>query len=300
MSKLSVSVVITVYNRTDELRRTLDSLAAQTLPTEQFEVIIADDGSAEDVQAVLKDYPALQLKYAFQPDEGFRVAAARNLGADQAEGEIIVYNDNGMILSTTALERHVAHHSATGETTVVLGNMFATGWGTDENKARELLENNSPDVAIAKMQEEGMTDGRGNYFTNFGREVDKWFIPWHGLWGGHFSVNAAFVKKHNIRWNESFTTWGGEDNEYGIQLCNAGARLIFCEDVEVVHFPTKNSQAITVADDDFIKRYAKTKEHILSLHPDNIGVIAWYELGGMANDLSSPERKEFFALKGWE
>ena len=296
MSAIDVSVIVPVYNRTDELRMTLQSLTYQTLPANRFEVIVADDGSVEDVQGVLKEFPCLQLKYAYQPDEGFRVAAARNLGADQATGSILVYNDNGILCSSQTLEKHIAHYAANGEAFVVLANMFATGWGTDQDRAREILDSYNPDEAIAIMKEEGMNDGRGYMFSKFGYEVDKWYIPWNALWGGHFSVNAAFVKKHNIRWNEGFVTWGGEDNEYGIQLWEAGARLCFCQDVEVVHYPTPSSKAITGPDDEFRKNYEKTKQHILSLHPIR-EVEAWFEIGGGAND--PIKRAELFKQKSW-
>ena len=294
---LDISVVIPVYNRADELRMSLQTLKGQSIAAERFEVIIADDGSAEDIQGVLKEFPALNLKYAHQPDEGFRAAAARNLGAGQAEGRIIVYNDNGMLLSSTALERHIAHHDANGETFVLLANMVATGWDTDQNRVREILTANSVDEAIAIMKKENMKDGREGYMERFGDEVDKWYNPWHGLWAGHFSVNANFVKKHNIRWNESFTSWGGEDNEYGIQLCDAGARLCFCRDVEVTHYPTPSSKAVNEPDEDFWVNYEKTKRHILSLHPTK-NVETWVEIGSAAND--PEERAEFYKKKGWE
>ena len=298
MSSIEISVVIPVYNRTDELSLVLNSLTRQTLPTASFEAIIADDGSSEDVRSVLNKFPGLQLKHVRQPDDGFRVAAARNLGADQASGKIIVYNDNGMLLSSTALERHIANHQANGEAFVALGNMFATGWNTDEDKALEILNNNTVDEAIAIMREEEMLDGRGYMFSEFGTEVDTWYIPWNACWGGHFSVNAGFVKKHNIRWNEAFTSWGGEDNEYGIQLYEAKAKICFCEDVEVAHYPTPGSKAITGPDEEFRKNYEKVKERIRSLHPDSRQVEAWFELGGGAND---PElRAELFKKKGWE
>jgi len=296
MHDVDISVVIPVYNRTDELRKSLQSLTYQTLPANRFEVIIADDGSAEDVRSVLNEFPHLQIKYAHQPDEGFRAAAARNLGADQATGKILVYNDNGMLLSSNTLEKYISYYKANGEAFVVLANMFATGWGTDEDRAREILDSNTPDKAIAIMKEEGMNDGRGYMFSDFGYDVESWYIPWNALWGGHFSVHAAFVKKHNIRWNESFTSWGGEDNEYGIQLCEAGARLCFCHDVEVVHYPTPNSKAITGPDDEFRKNYEKTKQLILSLHPTR-EVEAWSIIGGGANH---PEKRaELFKQKGW-
>ena len=44
-----VSVIIPVRDNPDGVRCALDCLAAQTLPGEQFEVIIGDDGSRPDL-----------------------------------------------------------------------------------------------------------------------------------------------------------------------------------------------------------------------------------------------------------
>jgi len=293
---MDISVVIPVYNRANELRMSLQSLARQTISPERFEVIIADDGSAEDIEGVLKDFPKLQSVYTHQPDEGFRVAAARNLGADRATGDIIVYSDNGMLFKSNTLEKHFSRHQNENENFVALGNMYAAGWGIDADRALEILEGNNPDDAITIMKAENMNDGRGYMFEKFGTEVDTWYIPWQALWGGHFSVNAAFVRKHNVRWNETFVFWGGEDNEYGIQLCNVGARLCFCEDIEVVHYPTPGSKVITAADDEFRKNYDRVKNHIFSLHPTR-PVETWFEIGGGAND--AEKRAELFVQKGW-
>jgi len=294
-----ISIVIPVYNRTDELRKTLDSLTVQTLPNNQFEVIIADDGSAEDIKTVLQEYPKLQIKYTYQPDEGYRVAAARNLGADIAEGEIIVFSDNGIVLSTSALERHVANHHANGESFVVLGNMYATASGINRDRALDILENNDIDTAITMLKSENITDGREPMFIRDGEDVSSWFIPWQAFWGGHFSVNSAFVKKHSIRFNESFTFWGCEDIEYGIQLYDAGAVLCFCRDVAVAHYPEPSSIAIKeLTDEEWKEKHTKPRMHIVSLYPGRREIEAWVELGGRIN--TAERRAKYYKNKGWE
>lgn len=50
----TLAVVIPTYNRTPELARALDSLLAQTW--QDFEVVVCDDGSSEDVGAVVHRY----------------------------------------------------------------------------------------------------------------------------------------------------------------------------------------------------------------------------------------------------
>lgn len=298
MDKPIISVVIPVYNRSEELRLTLRSLTAQTLPAEDFEVIIADDGSAEDIQAVIAEFPTLRIVYRRQPDEGFRVAAARNLGVDGSCGQIIVYNDNGILFKSDNLEKHIKHHEEHGESLVVLGYMHGTSYDSDQDKMRGFLDANNADDAIALMKSEGdMGDGREGYIRRFGESVNSWYIPWLALWGGHFSVNAGFVNKHNIKWDEGFSSWGGEDNEYGIQLCAAGGKTVLFRDVEVVHYPTPNKENLDVGSERFRENYRKTKEYILSKHPTR-EVECWNELGSSSCD--KERRAELFRAKGWE
>lgn len=301
---LDISVIIPVYNRSDELRLSLKSLSRQGLSAERFEVIVADDGSAEDIQAVLKEFPGLNIKYDRQADEGYRVAAARNLGADLAEGRIWLYNDNGMILRSDNLQKHIEWHEKNSENFVAMGNMHATGWGTDEAHVLKILETNDPDYdkAIDTLNSEGIVDGRISYlFTKHGYDINSWYLPFIALWSGHFSVNADFVKKNAIRWSEQFRTWGVEDAEYGVQLREHGANFLFCPDIMALHYPTVGSKAVNLSEEDreeFKKNHRINQGILLSLHPDNRRVQVYYEIGGAANEREA--REKFLKEKGWE
>ena len=54
MSDPRVSVVIPTHNRSGPLQTALAGLRAQTLPREEFEVIVVDDASSDDTPAVLE------------------------------------------------------------------------------------------------------------------------------------------------------------------------------------------------------------------------------------------------------
>lgn len=278
-----LSVIIPFYNRADELDLTLKSLQDQTIDKAEFEVVIADDGSCVSILDLINGYPELNITYCRQDDLGFRVAAVRNLGLKHANGEIVVFNDNGLLLSRNTLEKHISYHKKASNL-VLLGNMYATGWGSDMDKVLELLSTLSVDEAIAKMKEiGGMGDGRSGYLSRFGEDVDSWYIPWLALWGGHLSVKKAFLKEHGILFDENFTSWGGEDNDFGIQLCNAGARYLFAPDLEVVHFPTPNRDNADSSTPDFKENYKRVKSYIANKHNTEATEV-WLHLGAGSND----------------
>lgn len=80
-----VSVIVAYYDQPAELARTLRALDRQTHP--HLEVIVVDDGSPE-APVVPPHVRLLRM-----PDLGFRAAAARNLGAAHATGDVLCFLD---------------------------------------------------------------------------------------------------------------------------------------------------------------------------------------------------------------
>ncbi|OOZ42549.1 glycosyl transferase [Solemya elarraichensis gill symbiont] len=83
-----MSVIIPTFNRAATLSRAIDSVIAQTHTAD--EIIIVDDGSTDETQQLLANYP--QLKVIRQQNLG--VSAARNLGIAKASGEWIAFLDS--------------------------------------------------------------------------------------------------------------------------------------------------------------------------------------------------------------
>jgi glycosyltransferase involved in cell wall biosynthesis len=87
-----VSAVVPTRDRASRIRRTLDSVLAQTF--RDFELIVVDDGSTDDTEAVVRAVADPRVRYVRKgPPHG--PAAARNFGAAQARGEFIAFNDCG-------------------------------------------------------------------------------------------------------------------------------------------------------------------------------------------------------------
>jgi glycosyltransferase involved in cell wall biosynthesis len=90
--KPTISVIIPVYNRGWQLKRALHSLVTQT--DKDFEVIVCDDGSIEDIQSVLSPYAnQLQLSYIKIENSG-GPARPRNKAASQAKGTWLSFLDS--------------------------------------------------------------------------------------------------------------------------------------------------------------------------------------------------------------
>jgi glycosyltransferase involved in cell wall biosynthesis len=99
MSGLTVSVVIATYNRGERIARTLDSVLAQT--THPSEIIVVDDGSTDSTAAWIRaHYPQVAVRTF--PNGGSSVA--RNRGAQQATGDLLVFLDHDDEMLPRAIE----------------------------------------------------------------------------------------------------------------------------------------------------------------------------------------------------
>jgi GT2 family glycosyltransferase len=95
---LALSVVVTTYEWPEALDAVLQGLADQSDPA--FDIVVADDGSGPATGRVVdrwRERFSARLTYAWQPDEGFRLARARNLGAAKAGGSYLVFVDGDCI-----------------------------------------------------------------------------------------------------------------------------------------------------------------------------------------------------------
>jgi glycosyltransferase involved in cell wall biosynthesis len=121
--KLKLSVVIATYNRRDSLLRLLRSLVCQSLDRKMFEVIVVNDGSADGTDQALA---ALEVSYPLhvihQANQGR--AVARQNGALQATGEILLFVDDDMDPCPKLLSEHLHLHEKDKEA-VVLGHIKA-------------------------------------------------------------------------------------------------------------------------------------------------------------------------------
>ena len=94
----AISVVVSTYEWPLALEAVLRGLAGQSDPS--FDVVVADDGSSGATeQAVARWQPVFgeRLVPAWQPDEGYRLARVRNLGAASAGGDYLVFIDGDCI-----------------------------------------------------------------------------------------------------------------------------------------------------------------------------------------------------------
>ena len=105
---VDLSVIIPTFNRSKSLRRTLVSLEKQGLNSSQFEVIVVDDGSTDSTRHIQDGGFRFCFRCIHQKNSGS--AAARNRGADEANGEILVFLDDDITLNIKYLAGLLDEH----------------------------------------------------------------------------------------------------------------------------------------------------------------------------------------------
>jgi glycosyltransferase involved in cell wall biosynthesis len=94
----SLSIVVSTYEWPEALDAVLRGLAGQS--DRSFDVVVADDGSGSETEETVDRWRPVfgnRLAHAWQPDEGFRLAGVRNLGASSARGSYLVFIDGDCI-----------------------------------------------------------------------------------------------------------------------------------------------------------------------------------------------------------
>jgi GT2 family glycosyltransferase len=103
------SVVVPTWRRPEQLRAALEALGALDYPTDRYEVIVVDDGGGIDGEVAAA--AGQNVRFVEQPHRG--PAAARNRGAAEAEGDILVFTDDDCLPATSwlkALDEALAEH----------------------------------------------------------------------------------------------------------------------------------------------------------------------------------------------
>ena len=209
-----MSVIIPTYNRSRNLYHCLSALTEQT--ESAFEVIVCDDGSTDDTQAVVASFSdRLNLRYRWQPDEGFRAAEARNLGVRLARGKFLVFLDSDVIVPSTFLK---AHREAleTYPGTVVNSYVYRMTAERDDDLGL------APEVYIPKHRDILKPDSRDRYqlFERKEPVEEAYFLDSNAM-----SVSRKDMDKLGA-FDASFVGWGHEDTELGYRVSQQGMALM--------------------------------------------------------------------------
>jgi glycosyltransferase involved in cell wall biosynthesis len=238
-SSLRCTVIVPTYNRRRLLELTLDSLARQDLHRDRYEVLVVDDGSGDDTAAAVRRFEdRLDLRYFHQPDEGYRVAKARNVGIRHASGEVCVFVDSGVLLHSASLSAHVTAHETAAEPLALNGYVYCFNLDNEDARLiREVVDVEDVDSSIASLARTGSwPDVREPFYGRYSDDFGHLPAPWLMYWTCHASARTEQVRSIGM-YDEEFRQWGGEDLDLAYRLHRDGARFGVSRAATSIHYP---------------------------------------------------------------
>lgn len=91
---MKLSFIVPIYNVEQYLRKCVDSLLAQDMPQNQYEIILVDDGSPDNCPKICDEYSEVHDNIRVIHQENGGLSAARNTGIAAAKGEYICFVDS--------------------------------------------------------------------------------------------------------------------------------------------------------------------------------------------------------------
>ncbi len=153
---MKISVIIPNYNRQEPVLRALDSLCQQTLPADQYEVIVVDDGSTADTSRISRQEFPFSFQFLRKQNEGATIA--RNFGVRHSQGEILVFMDDDVTAAPPAL-------AALAQTLERENNIIAMGNLVDRIPIWQIGQNDLPNRST--LTEKTSTLPSANQFLHF-------------------------------------------------------------------------------------------------------------------------------------
>lgn len=198
-----LSIVTATRNRAPLLRRCLAALCAQSLDPSRYELVVVDDGSADDTQAALGEARrTARCEIRGIHLHGRRGApGARNVGIREARGEIIVFVDDDALAPPGFLAAHLDAHTTHDRPIVCRGPVIAT------------------------------------------RSLDRPFEARGGLLDistAYFDTDNGSVRRDRLLdaglFDEAFSPYGWEGLDLGVRLREMGLRRVFRRDAPLYHY----------------------------------------------------------------
>jgi len=203
---MSLSVVIPAYNQASGLRLALSSLTTQTLPSDEFEIVLVDDCSTEDLAAEAARFSdVLDIRY-LRNEENLGRARTRNRGIAIARHDDLLLLDADSFCAPDLLARH-DRFADRADGHILLGRRLEPEWDT----LAELTAGRFPSG-------HGALEEDPRYQLGFEPDVfPSSRTPWLFAYCNNMSVSRKLLDTVG-GFNEDFRRWGYEDNELAYRI----------------------------------------------------------------------------------
>lgn len=221
--KMKASVIFTTYNSPEWLEKVLWGFFCQTV--QDFEIIIADDGSRDDTRAVVERMrleSPVPIRHVWHPDNGFQKCQILNKAILAASGDYLIFTDGDCIPRADFVEQHL---KLSGHGIFLSGGYFKLPMHISQLISHE-------DILSQKIFDINWLSSKGlkRSIKNLKLTARGWrasllnaLSPAKLTWNGH---NASCHKEFILAVNgfDERMQYGGEDCEFGDRLKHLGLK----------------------------------------------------------------------------
>jgi len=200
---MKASVIVPNHNRDDAILLTLEALANQSIPMEDFEVIVIDQASTDHSLEILHNFNAPYQLHIILQDRKYGIPIARNAGADAAQSPLAIFLDSDIIADPYLVEAHIELHEKYAQPIIGCGRLLP--YPPAYQTFIEQVAN--PDAGLD-------------------RGVDQEDFPFYWAFGGHLSVGIQTVNLIS-GFDPAFIA-AGEDLDFAYRATQHGVAVKNC------------------------------------------------------------------------
>jgi GT2 family glycosyltransferase/glycosyltransferase involved in cell wall biosynthesis len=216
---LRVSVIVPTHNRKEKLLACLDALARQSVLPQEFEVVVVDDGSTDGTGEALEGrrFPFCLRVYR---QDGGGPGAARNLGIEQAAGELVLFIGDDILADERLLEEHLLAHAVNPDPGgAILGRI-------------DWPEAVTPNAVMEYVCGDGMLQFAYTLIPKLATLDYTFFYTSNISLKRQFLLDAADA---GVRFDPCFHHAAFEDSEFAFRLTPRGLRIRYAERARAFH-----------------------------------------------------------------
>jgi len=221
-----LSVVIPVHNKKNSLKLVLNTFFSQDYPKSDYEVIVVDDGSEDGAREMVKKLkPTCNFRYFYWPRIEVnkknkwskfynRAGLSRNIGVNNSEGEVILFNDSDILVEKNCLRKHCQYHNQYPDIIVRGFRMFLPKESNDFKKAKS--EKNKKEVDLHCRMHNLSKEG------------------WQRIITANLSLRKKYLDEID-GFDKNFSFWGSEDIDLGYRLSGLKMKFIWDSKIKIYH-----------------------------------------------------------------
>lgn len=212
MVQIKVSTIIATYNRDELLERSLYTYTQQTLPKEEFELIILNDGETDTWKILEPFKPRVNIIYVKMKREEHQKfrgqTVPHNLGLSLAIGEVAVFTHPEILMPPQTLEALYSPHLEFGQSTFLTMKLYNLSKSVQE--MLDTVDWKSDLENIKKLPgfyTDPIYDGTKTY-------TNKMFEDPKFKWESNTTFSMKRIQLLNIGGFDEFNRWGPDDPSF--------------------------------------------------------------------------------------